>query len=66
MTKTAIEPPSDAYRQFSCNMLPHLLDSGLLTADVLDGYTALWTRYDATPGAFISVPAQLAVVAEKR
>jgi SAM-dependent methyltransferase len=59
------EPLWEWYRQFSCTILPRVVAAGLLTAQAQDDYHALWSDYADLPGAFLSVPAQLSVVAQK-
>lgn len=44
----------------------NLVDAGLLTAAELEDYYAEWDRAAETPGAFVSAPPLLTVVARKR
>lgn len=60
------EPLWEWYRQFSFSMLSRLREAGLLTAAEIDAYVAVWADRARTPGAFISVPSHLGVIAEKR
>jgi ubiquinone/menaquinone biosynthesis C-methylase UbiE len=53
------------YRQFTFSMVPRLLDAGLLNAAEVSVYRQLWDDWSRTPGAFISVPSHLGVIAQK-
>jgi ubiquinone/menaquinone biosynthesis C-methylase UbiE len=53
------------YRQFSFSMLPRLLEAGLLRFGEMEAYVRVWEERARTPGAFISVPSHIGIVAQK-
>ena len=54
------------YRQFSFSMLPRLREAGLVTPSAIEAYTSVWEERSRTPGAFVSVPSHIGIIAEKK
>ena len=54
------------YRQFSFSMVPRLVEAQLITESHKTAYEAEWGKYTEMKGAFLSVPAHVAIVASKR
>jgi len=54
------------YRQFSFSMLPRLREAGLAAPPAIEAYAAVWEERSRTPGAFVSVPSHIGIVAEKK